>query len=436
MAEVNFYLRKATKADAPCSVLLYFSYAGERFKVGAVDKIEAKYWDPNNQRAKQNRSFETFPEFNQRLVNIASFCMNIYRGYLNDHGQQQPSPTVLRSLFKDVLSPDKTIVVQTEENLFGFIEQFIEDARGRLNAKTGKPLSNASFVVYQRTLDLLKEFALNKRRKLNFEDITYEFYLDFTQYLSVEHNFATNTVGKHIKTLKTFLNEATERGINTSFDFKSKRFRVARESVDSIYLSVDELDILLKLDLSRNTRLERVRDLFLVGCFTGLRFSDFNNLAKECFILDNGEEYIEIETQKTRRKVVIPVFDQLKQIRKRYADLTDNQLPPSMSNQKMNQYLKEIGQLAGFTDLEQTRITKKGKEIIQNVPKYTLISTHTARRSFATNMYLLGVPSYTIMAITSHTTEKSFLQYIKVTPKEHAVQMREIVQRQAMKIVG
>ena len=435
MAEVNFYLRKASKADAPCSVLLYFSYAGERIKVGAVEKIDAKFWDPNNQRAKQNRAFETFPEFNQRLVNIASLCMNIYRSYLNDHEQQQPAADTLRSLFKEVLFAEK-VESKLDESLFGFIEQFIEDARGRLNAKTGKPLSNASFVVYQRTLDLLKEFALSKRRKLNFEDITYEFYLDFTQYLSVEHNFATNTVGKHIKTLKTFLNEATERGINTSFDFKSKRFRVARESVDSIYLTLEELDTLLKLDLSKNTRLERVRDLFLVGCFTGLRFSDFNNLAKECFILDNGEEYIEIETQKTRRKVVIPVFDQLKQIRKRYTDLTENQLPPSMSNQKMNQYLKEIGQLAGFTDLEQTRITKKGKEIIQNVPKYTLISTHTARRSFATNMYLLGVPSYTIMAITSHTTEKSFLQYIKVTPKEHAVQMREIVQRQAMEVVS
>lgn len=434
MAEVNFYLRKAAKADAPCAVLLYFSYAGERIKVGAVDKIDAKFWDAKNQRAKQNRAFETFPEFNQRLVNIASLCMNIYRSYLNDHEQQQPNADTLKGLFKKVLFAEK-VESKQDESLFGFIEQFIEETRGRLNPKTGKPLSNALFVVYHRTLALLKDFAMSKKRTLDFADITYEFYLDFTNFLSVEHNFSTNTVGKHIKTLKTFLNEATERGINTSFDFKSKRFRVARESVDSIYLSLEELDSLLRLDLSKNTRLERVRDLFLVGCFTGLRFSDFNNLAKECFILDDGEEYIEIETQKTRRKVVIPVFEQLKQIRKRYADLTENQLPPSMSNQKMNQYLKEIGQLAGFAELVQTRITKQGKEIIQNVPKYTLLSTHTARRSFATNMYLLGVPSYTIMAITSHTTEKSFLQYIKVTPKEHAVQMREIVQRQAMKVV-
>ncbi len=435
MAEVNFYLRKAAKADSPAAVLLYFSYAGERIKVGAVEKIDPKFWDAKNQRAKQNRAFETYPEFNQRLGNIVATCMNIYRSYLNDHNQQQPTTNTLRELFRDMLFSDKA-VNKTDQSLFGFIEQFIEESRVRLNPKTGKPLSNALFVVYQRTLSLLKDFALSKKRKLNFEDITYEFYLDFTHYLSVEQNFATNTVGKHIKTLKTFLNEATERGINTSFDFKSKRFRVTRESVDSIYLNLDELNILLNLNLSKQPRLERVRDLFLVGCFTGLRFSDFNNLAKECFILDGGEEYIEIETQKTRRKVVIPVFEQLKQIRKRYADLTENHLPPSMSNQKMNQYLKEIGQLAGFTDLVQTKITRQGREIIQNVPKFSLISTHTARRSFATNMYLLGVPSYTIMAITSHTTEKSFLQYIKITPKEHAVQLREIVQRKAMKVVG
>ncbi len=101
-----------------------------------------------------------------------------------------------------------------------------------------------------------------------------------------------------------------------------------------------------------------------------------------------------------------------------------------MTNQPLNRYLKEIGRLVGFDALETIIYTKGGKRITQQLPKYELITTHTARRSFATNQYLLGVPTITIMEMTGHRTEKAFMKYIKVTKREHAQKIRVIWNKQ------
>lgn len=118
----------------------------------------------------------------------------------------------------------------------------------------------------------------------------------------------------------------------------------------------------------------------------------------------------------------------------KYAGLTVNGLPPAISNVNMNKYLKEVAKEAGFDEIQQVKSYKGGNAFIANTPTHQLITTHTARRSFATNMYLMGVPSITIMAITGHRTEKAFMKYIKVTPKEHAIQLKEIWARERMRV--
>ena len=187
-------------------------------------------------------------------------------------------------------------------------------------------------------------------------------------------------------------------------------------------MNESELNTLFELDLNMNPRLEKIRDLFLVGCWTGLRFSDFTGIKKE----NIDGEFIEVETQKTGEVVVIPIHRQVEAIMKRYKGKTLNSLPKPISNQKMNEYLKELGQLAGFNETVSESITKGGIKQTVNHPKWELITTHTARRSFATNQYLAGFPSTSIMKITGHRTESSFMKYIKVTPREHANQLRDL----------
>lgn len=412
--EISFYLKDATaKNETP--IFARISYEGYKLKYYPTEKINPKYWNKTSQRAKQTGSFKEYPEFNQRLNDICSDIRTVYRSFLKEHDNQIPEPNTFKTLLDKELKkkiPEKDLI----NTLFGFFEDLIKRTEngGRVQPTTGKPYSKATIQVYRNTLNRLKEFKNIRKRPIDFNTIDLEFYSDFTEYLSKRLNLSTNTIGKDVKTIKTVLNEATERGINTNLQYKSRRFSTTSEQTDSIYLTEQELKEIESLDLTGNSRLENVRDLFLIGCYTGLRYSDFSIIKPEQI----KDGFIEIKEQsKTGNPVVIPVHTTVKQILQKY----EGQLPRSISNQKTNDYLKEIGKKIPSLKKNFSRtITKAGLKVSSNFEKWELLTTHTARRSFATNEYLNGTPTITIMAITGHRTEKAFLRYIKLTPNEHA----------------
>ena len=225
-----------------------------------------------------------------------------------------------------------------------------------------------------------------------------------------------NTIGHKIQTLKVWLNEATFKGINTNNQYKNQRFRAITEQTDSVYLSVKELEQIYSTDC-KSERLNKVKDLFLVGAFTGLRFSDVTSLTKE----NIKGSTISIEQHKTGKRVAIPLHPIVIDIWRKYGE----KLPKPISNQKFNEYIKEVCKLAGIDSIEQKNITKGGFRVRQSFKKYELITSHTARRSFATNLYLSGFPAISIMPITGHTTERAFMRYIRVTPEQHAELLRK-----------
>ncbi len=248
---------------------------------------------------------------------------------------------------------------------------------------------------------------------LTWEFIDLRFYDDWTNWMRTELDMATNTVGKYIRTLKTFMNAATEEGINTNRAYQSARFRSLSEEADTISLTEEELDALYALDLSENPRLERVRDLFLVGAWTGLRFSDLQQVSPAN--ISNG--YLKALQEKTDQPVVIPILPVVKDLLDKY----EGRLPKPISNQRFNQYLKEACKLCPLLQQQITlRRTKGGQRLETQLTKAEAVTTHTARRSFASNLYRRGLPAISIMAITGHRTEKQFLKYIKVGAEEHA----------------
>jgi integrase len=226
--------------------------------------------------------------------------------------------------------------------------------------------------------------------------------------------YSPNTIGSRIKNLKVFMGEAMERGLTDNTHFKSSRFKKPYEKSESIYLTLDEIKAIYELDLSENTRLEKVRDLFIIGCYTGLRFSDLEQLCTDNLI-DNKTK-IKIKTVKTGEVVVIPLHKHVREILEKH----DGIPPQLISNQKMNDYLKEIGEKAGITDAVIINTTKGMIKESATYNKFELITSHTARRSFATNAYLNDIPSISIMKITGHSTEKAFLTYIKISQEDNA----------------
>ncbi|MCW3071116.1 MAG: Integrase family protein [Bacteroidetes bacterium] len=417
MAQFNFYL-KDPAADKPTPIMLFVSWNNTRLKLYINESIHPEYWQGKDkaksdyQRATQTRKFKENDELNCRLDAVLSNAKTALRKFVNDN-ERQP----LAEELKTVLNEKINHVAETKLDFFGFIEKLISGSPSRANEATGKPLSIITIRIYKRSLALLREFSEVKRRKIDFTSIDLDFYQDYIAYLTEIKKFSSNTIGKHIKVLKFFLNEATERGLNTSLAYKSRRFKIVSEKTDSIYLTEKELEDIHTLELINYPRLEKVRDLFLVGCWTGLRFSDFSRIKPE----NIKDDFIEIETQKTGEKVTIPIHPTVREIMTRYKGKYPNSLPPAISNQKMNQFIKEFAKRVESLNVRASKtFTKGGVNMTTSNIKAEMITTHTARRSFASNLYIDGVPAITIMKITGHKTEKAFLLYIKITPTENA----------------
>jgi site-specific recombinase XerD len=398
MSKVNFFL-KEPKVKGETLVYMFFSYKNKRIKYSTGEKIKTEFWNSEKQRAKETKKFSEYPEFNARLSSIQSKVNNAYRKILND-GKEPTNVLIKNELDKTVRSGE----AEKEYDLFSFISKYIEECKSIK--------ANGTIKAYNTTLRKLKDYRTSVRKNFSFEDIDLEFYNSFVSYLTQE-NYSQNTIGKHIKVLKTFLNEATDRGINKTIEYKKRKFKSPVEEPDKIYLSVDELEKIYKLDLEKDIQLESIRDAFIIGCFTGLRFSDFSELGLENIIDGNK---MKVRTNKTNEIVIIPLHKYVREIIRKY----NNSFPHVMSNPKMNLNLKHIGERAKINDVVEVSITKGGKLIKNSVTKSSLICTHTARRSFATNLYLAGIPSITIMKITGHMTEKSFLRYIRISQEENA----------------
>jgi integrase len=399
MAKASFFLKEPT-SKTETLVFLYFNFGNRRMKYSTGEKINPKFWNHQNQRAKETKLFKEFPEFNARLNDCAEKARSAYRKIMND-GES----VTLSNLRKELDSTYKKQEKSQKLDLIEFIEMFIKETTGIRSDNTTK--------AYQNAFNHLKNYCRDKNCKIDFDTINMSFYNSYTKYLIEDLDLAQNTVGNKIKNLKVFMGEAYERGLHKNLEFRSRKFKKTTEDTDKIYLNMNELELMYKHDLSANKKYERVRDLFIIGCFTGLRFSDFIQLNKGNIMDDNK---VKIRTQKTRDTVIIPLHPYVREILLKY----EWNIPNPISNQKMNEYLKEIGEDAKIKGKIQVTITKGGelKKIAKDKSK--LISTHTARRSFASNCYLAGIPAITIMKITGHKTESSFLRYIRISQEENA----------------
>jgi integrase len=416
--EISFYLKRPDANET--SIYARICYEGYQLKYYISEKINPKFWNKIKMRAKQDENYKEYPEFNQRLNDITSTIHNVYRNYLKENKNQIPEPKDFRILLDKEL---KNVIPQDDKikTFFGFFEDLINQTKngGRVQPKSGKPFKKATIQIYQNTFKRLVNFQAKSKRKIDFNTIDLDFYTEFVEYLSKRLKLGINTMGKDIKIIKVVMSEATERGLNSNMQFKSKRFSTMSEETDSIYLTETELNEIESLDLMGNDRLENVRDLFLIACYTGLRYSDFSILTMK----QMNEGFIEIKEQtKTEKPVIIPIHNKVKMIVNKY----NGKLPKSISNANTNLYLKEIGEQVNSLKEPFTKtFTKIGMKVSETVEKWEKLCTHTGRRSFATNEYKNGTPTITIMAITGHKTEKAFLKYIKLNPMEHAIIMKQ-----------
>lgn len=411
MATLKFVLSKSQhqkKTNSQESMLmLRYTHKKEVTYFTTHKNIEDKYWDEKAQLVK--RSYSGSDRFNIYIKTIRQKVEDIVNGLLISG--EEPYKDYVKKLYENELEIKEK---KNKYNFFEFAEIYLEESKKYKTLGTIK--------AYQTCLNQLKNFEKHTRIKIDWNSFDMSFYYDFMEFYTGLNSLTNNGFGKVIKIIKVILNDATEKGFNTNKSFLNKNFKTIKEEVDNIYLSEEEIQKLTALDLSNNKNLERVRDLFIFGCYTGLRFSDFSQVKPEHIMGD----MLRIKTIKTDEWVTIPLLEEVKVVMEKYKD-QPNSLPKSCTNQTMNRYLKELGKLAEIND-KVLKIRNKGKERVEeSFFKWQLICTHTARRSFATNMFKRNVPSRVIMKITGHRTEKAFSSYIKISQDENADLMLKLL---------
>lgn len=414
LASVKFLLRnkKATKF-----VTIYYAInlsAKSRVRGATKLKIHPKYW---NQEKGEIRNMTDVSDIKDNLnLKLADF-----KKYVLKKITEYDFYDILEievQLKKDIdLYFGKTTRVK-KLDFYTFSYQFIEQSKNRIIDNTGRTLSNRTIKEYERTLNLLKDFEKTYNYPIAFEAINMDFYSLFIEYLE-SLDFSLNTIGKFIKQLKVFMNAATEANLNTNLTFRSRRFIKPSAKSTQIYLNETELKKIIDLDLSKDPKANNARNLFLIGAYTGLRVSDFNGLTKNNIHEVDGKRFLKVIVKKTGKYLPIPIHPIVEKI----LEKNNGELPKYMPEQHINLELKIIGAKAELNDLIVIKKIKGGKEIIEKKKKHELISNHSARRSFCTNAYFVGMPTLDIMAISGHTSEKVFLDYIKITADERALKI-------------
>ena len=234
--------------------------------------------------------------------------------------------------------------------------------------------------------------------------------LEKLQSYFFENDFNNQTTSKYIGGLKMFLNWAVRNKYTDNTEYKNFSPMREKETL-KVVLTPEEVQAVREVDLGGKQYLENVRKLFILSTLTGLRYSDYSRIKKEHVKTDNQRnKVLQIRQQKTGDLVELPLTDEACQI---ISDLINDKIHP-ISNQKMNTYVKELCQIADISEEFETHDFRGKMVITQTKPKHKLVSTHTGRRTFATNLLLQGIPAEMVMKFTGHKDVVSFYKYVNI----------------------
>ena len=384
------------------------NFASKRIEFTTGYRIDAAKWDADKQRVKNgcsNKLKQSASEINASLLEYYTEIQSIFKRF--EVEDVIPTPEQIKDAFNALHKPVSEEPKPKKEALpcdfFQVFDDFVEDC-GRQNNWTDS--------TYEK-------FAAVKNHLTNFrEGLTFEFFderglNDYVGYLRDVKEMRNTTIGKQLSFLKWFLRWAFKKGVHQNNAYDSYKPKLKSTQKKIIFLTWDELNRLREFKIPSNKQaLERVRDVFLFQCFTGLRYSDVFNLRRS----DIKGDHIEVTTVKTSDSLIIELNNHSKAILDKYKDVPfeNDKVLPVITNQKMNDYLKELAEMAGIDEPIRQTYYKGNERIDEVTPKYALLGTHAGRRTFICNALALGIPPQVVMKWTGHSDYKAMKPYIDI----------------------
>lgn len=369
-------------------------------KISTKIKVEENGWDKVTRRPKDKKSVWKGKNATNELNRLAGLLEDA----IAECGRiQTTSPEDIKKLFaekaKIVYSFGQVVVI----DFLKYFENYVEEL---------KAAQNKNYKFYQTSLNMLKEFF--GKRKPSFQSIDMKFYNEFNKHLK-KKKLSINSVSnvwKHVKVIMKRSQEVDK--LHTNEDYK--RFERHREQTDSIYLTLKELESIFNVELTGH--LDKARDYFIVGAFTGLRFADWDRVSGSA--IKNG--VLSLRSQKTSELSHIPIHHYVQKILDKY----NGTLPEKPSNQKMNDYIKLVAAEAKINEVVEIRTSQGDEKVFEKFKKHKLVTTHTARRSLATNLVLKGVSPYVIMKITGHKQLDTFETYVRLKELNALIELKDL----------
>lgn len=408
---IHFYLPRYKSKKSEETIFCRFYENKKEFNLNTGEKINPNYWDKDRQRAsirsvKNPQLKSALTDLNETLDLYQIKAKRIYKD-IKDRNFSASFEEIKRGIIGGFVQKEEITVVSMYDEFIKFKER-----EAKIVFRT--------IQKHKRIKKIIQDFEIYKRKKFFFCDVNEDFISEIFHYMVVELNLINVTAIKNIQHFKTYLYWCAnkKRGYLDNTEFAGYKFENNNE-FEVIYLTSDELMKLYNLDI-KNEKLKRVRDSFCFQCFTGVRFSDLEKIAWE----DIKNSTWSFRSKKTKDLLTIPLSGFALSILNKYKEYEKPLI--IISNQKTNQYLKELCKLAEINSI--TTITRQQgnawKKIIK--PKYEFIGTHTARRTFITLSIEKGMKPDVIMSITGHKSYRMMQKYLKIAEKHARDEMDRI----------
>ena len=405
---------------------------GNTAKVSTRQTVKTKMW---NKQLHRCITYEKFTDrekrevrkVNKQLDKIEAFIIDRLSGW----GEQSRYLTDPKE-FKDIVAHYSDMFfrgIEEEEKKQNqkATEWMLDNINSdRVDPHTGRFVADRTKRTQTTIIHRLQSFLADCHLSDSFTTFSEaDFGSKFMKWGYKNRNYTPNTIGNTFEILKAQMNAAKRSGFEFEDTFYKQLPSKSNHEVDNIYLNEDEIKAIYDLNIPKlkqeglideKRRMEETRDLFIIGCYTGLRRSDLNKLNDGIWNLDKDKNSVSIVAEKTKKRVVIPLHPFVRAIYYKY----NGHLPKLGDKHNTNVHLKNLARLADINEIVSKRDNRGGKVKTLKHLKYELVSFHTARRSFATNMFLKGIPCRVIMQLTGHTNEQTFLKYIKATPEQIA----------------
>lgn len=387
-------------------IRMRINFASKRIEFTTGYRIDAAKWDTDKQRVRNgctNKLKQSASEINASLLGYYTEVQVIFKKF--EVEEIMPTPEQIKEAFNALHKPIEEVKQRksTPNAFYKAFDEFVRDC-GRQNDWTDSTYEKFSAV---------KNHLMNFRTELTFDFFDEKGLNDYVTYLRDVKEMRNSTIGKQLSFLKWFLRWAFKKGLHQNNAYDSYKPKLKSTQKKIIFLTWEELNKLREFEIPAvKQALDRVRDVFLFQCFTGLRYSDVFNLRRS----DIKGDHIEVTTVKTSDSLIIELNKHSKAILDKYKDVAfeDDKVLPVITNQKMNDYLKELAELAGIDEPVRQTYYRGNERIDEVTPKYALLGTHAGRRTFICNALALGIPPQVVMKWTGHSDYKAMKPYIDI----------------------